>query len=385
MISKKIIYPKVKINIHSKININKIKKRKYCSLQNKLCCVKSINYCKLLNTIIDGIPDIIGVYKPDHSIIFYNKAGYNFYNKTPIEIENKKCYHLLGRNSVCTICPTEKAIHSKKVVKIEKYIPELNKYMECCSSPVLNDFGEVELVVEQLRDITQRKKDLNMAHELQFKSITKTFPLKNRANMELSYIPVKNVSGDFFTLHKINDYSVMGMLTDVCGKGISSALNISAVKILFENICKNTLSPKEVLIKLNEKLIEYLNDNYIAGMCFYMDFNKNLIKVSGAGLNEFIYKDSNNNLHPNVLKGSFLGMFNDSVFDQCTIKFNKNFVFYFYSDGLESLFNNEDFRRNYLKEKSIKYLKKYIDNYSSTKLYENSLKDDSTLISIETI
>lgn len=51
----------------------------------------------LLETIIDGLPDILAIQKPDHSIIRYNLSGYRALGVTPAQARGKKCYYMLGR------------------------------------------------------------------------------------------------------------------------------------------------------------------------------------------------------------------------------------------------------------------------------------------------
>ena len=120
---------------------------------------KSIWHQKnLLETIIDGLPDILAIQKPDHSIIRYNQAGYRTVGMTPFQVRGKKCYHMLGRQTECQVCPTREAIQTGKLVELEKYVPELGVYLNCRSNPVKDKAGEVIAVVEQLRDITESKR-----------------------------------------------------------------------------------------------------------------------------------------------------------------------------------------------------------------------------------
>ncbi len=113
---------------------------------------------ELLEGVLNGIPDIIGVQKPDHTIFRYNKAGYDFLGKTHDEVVGKKCYELIGREKECPDCATRKALQSKKVEQLEKYIPEYDRYLDCRSTPLLDDHGEVALIIEQMRDITESKR-----------------------------------------------------------------------------------------------------------------------------------------------------------------------------------------------------------------------------------
>ena len=119
---------------------------------------ESIYAPELLEKVLKGIPDVIGVYKTDHTIIFYNQAGYDFYNTTHDDIKGKKCFEMLYRKEKCPDCPVDKAIHSKVIVRKEKYVAELDKHMDYCCNPVLDEEGKVLFVVELLRDISDSKK-----------------------------------------------------------------------------------------------------------------------------------------------------------------------------------------------------------------------------------
>ncbi len=112
----------------------------------------------LLQATLDAIPDIIGIQTPDHKIVYYNQAGYSFLNMRPEEVRGRRCFELIGQNRQCDICATEKALRSKKLERVEKYLPEQDRYLDCRSYPVLDDDSEVIFIVEQLSDITERRR-----------------------------------------------------------------------------------------------------------------------------------------------------------------------------------------------------------------------------------
>jgi len=124
--------------------------------EHKLAENKLESQLQLLNSVLDGVPDIIGIQNPDHTIVRYNKAGYDALGMVHEDVVGKKCYELIGRHVPCDPCPTAKALVSKKIEQMEKYFPELGRYMFCCNSPVLDKNGEVCLIVEQLQDVTGR-------------------------------------------------------------------------------------------------------------------------------------------------------------------------------------------------------------------------------------
>ncbi|EFI33728.1 multi-sensor hybrid histidine kinase [Desulfonatronospira thiodismutans ASO3-1] len=127
----------------------------------------------LLEATLDSIPDIIGIQKPDHTMIRYNQAGYDFLGLTPEEVKGRKCYELIGRSVPCSSCTSARAVRTGRQGFKEKYLPEYDRYLECISQPVFDSQGSVHLVVEQLRDITQRKRSEKklLTQKAQFESL----------------------------------------------------------------------------------------------------------------------------------------------------------------------------------------------------------------------
>jgi PAS domain S-box-containing protein len=113
---------------------------------------------RLLKGIIDGVSDVLSIQHPDHSIDCYNQAGYDLLGMTFEEVQGKKCFELIGRDRECAECATRKALKSGKIEQLEKYVPELGIYLDCRSNPVLDEDGNVVRIIEQLRDITDRKR-----------------------------------------------------------------------------------------------------------------------------------------------------------------------------------------------------------------------------------
>ncbi|WP_292521352.1 PAS domain S-box protein [Methanoculleus sp.] len=112
----------------------------------------------LLEGLFESLGDIVGVQLPDHTILRYNRAGYEMLGMAPEEVKGRKCYDLIGRTEVCKACATDRAVASRKQEVVEKFVPELGRYLECRSSPILDEQGEVAFVVEQLYDVTDRKR-----------------------------------------------------------------------------------------------------------------------------------------------------------------------------------------------------------------------------------
>jgi PAS domain S-box-containing protein len=111
----------------------------------------------LLEGILDNVPDVMSVKYPDLSVIRYNKAGYQLLNMSQEEVYGKKCYTLIGRNAPCLPCATLEAARTRQPASVEHYSPELEQHLHCSANPVFGSTGQVEYVVEMIRDVTARK------------------------------------------------------------------------------------------------------------------------------------------------------------------------------------------------------------------------------------
>lgn len=77
-------------------------------------------------------------------------------------------------------------------------------------------------------------------------------------------------------------------------------------------------------------------------------------------------------------------MFEDSLFDEEIIYFKPGDKFYFLTDGLEFVFDNNQINKKYLKVASLTEFKNYVSgSLKNTLVGEEGLKDDCTLIGIE--
>ncbi len=113
---------------------------------------------RLLEGVLDGVSDILAIQNPDHSIIRYNKAGYEAFGIPYGEVDGCYCYTSLGRSKPCEICASNRALKSKTIEMVERYVPELGQHYICRTAPILDDAGEVQILVEQLTNITRHKK-----------------------------------------------------------------------------------------------------------------------------------------------------------------------------------------------------------------------------------
>ncbi|MCP4367999.1 MAG: PAS domain S-box protein, partial [Deltaproteobacteria bacterium] len=110
-----------------------------------------------LETIVDNIPDILGVQDVNHNIIRYNAAGYKLLNLTHKEVEGKKCHELLGCDKPCENSTASQTYWKRQLPSLERYDESLGIWFDIRFYPILDESGNVTKVIEHLRDITEAK------------------------------------------------------------------------------------------------------------------------------------------------------------------------------------------------------------------------------------
>lgn len=111
----------------------------------------------LLETILDAIPDIIGVQDGNHRLLRLNKAGYRFFGIQEGPSHITRCFELIGQKAPCDQCVTMQILNTQQPAQMEKYIDAKTVWMDVRAYPIFDMDGRVFRIVEHWRDITLLK------------------------------------------------------------------------------------------------------------------------------------------------------------------------------------------------------------------------------------
>lgn len=335
--------------------------------------------------LVELSPDAIFILDKD-KFVFANPSGLKMMNLDNVyellcvkirnlldwsEPHNSKLYELIG--NVITNNLTVKASEHKIVARNGK-----SQYIEISATPV-NYRGQqfVQLVA---KDITERKRELERAYKLEIQRLSSRFPIENAAEMQSVYIPANGVSGDFFKVQKIDESNAIGLIGDVSGKGVTAALNTSVLNVLFNNGTSISSNPSEVLNYMNRQMIKHFNEEYIAACCFRFDFKNKILNVAAAGINHIVVIKNGNSWINIDIKGSFLGMFGDCLSEEISVEFDSGDVFFFYTDGMDFVLEDEENKDKILKVKTLSELKEGIKKLLISR---QILDDDASWLGIQ--
>lgn len=338
---------------------------------------------KMYHQIVNFYPDGIIILQ-DYKIVLANNEVKNLLGLS--EDSKKSILYYIpqkDRKNVTKIIRSILKNKDTKIIRHYNYINHKNKKISLQFSLSYISYKGSDAIISVIRDTTEFEKSLDMATKIQSSNLQKNFPIMEKANFEYLYYPAHTVSGDYFKMFKISENLVVGILIDVSGNGVTAALNVSAFDILFLQEILKKHNPITILNNLNAKYNKY-DKWFIAACCFSFDFAKKEAVIIGAGINEFIVKRKNGIVEERTVKGSFLGMFQNSIFDKQLIKFDSGDTFYFFTDGLDFVFDEDKIVQNYIKHSTMYEFKKYLDDYLNDLLIEKGkLIDDSSMLAIE--
>jgi PAS domain S-box-containing protein len=135
-------------------------------MNEKLGKLRGLNF-KTLRKILDNSYDEIFVVDKDQTILYVNPVCQENYGLTQDEIIGMKAYELIDQG-YCFPPVAPEVLKKKKRLTIEQ-TTIVGKKLICTATPVFNEKGDIELIVENSRDVTQIemiKQNLEDAHEL---------------------------------------------------------------------------------------------------------------------------------------------------------------------------------------------------------------------------
>jgi sigma-B regulation protein RsbU (phosphoserine phosphatase) len=263
-----------------------------------------------------------------------------------------------------------------------------------------------------IRDITERKKmeeimikakdrmedELNVAKDIQMSMLPLIFPaFPKRKEIEIyaELIPAREVGGDFYDFHFIDEKHLCFVMADVSGKGVPAALMMAVTKTLLKSEASNDISTASILTHVNNEIAKD-NDAYMFITVFLaiLNINSGELVYSNAGHNPsyIIRKEKKELIKLGDLHGPVIGAMEGMTYGETKHFLKKNDIIFSYTDGVTE---SQNIKEELYSDPRLEELLQN-GNYNSTealiKLVVNSVKefegeadqfDDITAMAIE--
>lgn len=202
------------------------------------------------------------------------------------------------------------------------------------------------------------EQDLELAIKIQRNLLPQNNLSINGWDFCYHYNPAGTVSGDFCDFIKLDDDSVLFVLGDVSGKGISASLMMSHIHALIRSLLSLNLPVNEIVTRVNRLFCESTLSTHYATMVFGKARSDGNIELCIAGHNPPMFTQ-NGNINSVNATGIPVGLFCNSEYEQINIKLEKGNSLILYTDGLteasvdENEYGEERLKHNLLKSKGL--------------------------------
>lgn len=190
------------------------------------------------------------------------------------------------------------------------------------------------------------KTELALAAQIQEDAIPSDFPDDERFALYGLMRPAKAVGGDFYDFFMIDKDHLGLVIADVSDKGIPAALFMMISKIVIHNFAVMGASPKAVLEEANKMIVPNNESDMFVTVWFgILTISTGEIVAANAGHEYPILKTAEGKFE--LLKdphGLPIGVMEDSVYEEYTLKLAPGASLFLYTDGLpEASDENKDF------------------------------------------
>ncbi len=377
-----------------------------------------------IESMLDAVGDPLAVVSSDYTIVRVNRAYAKLIGLPYKKCLEKRCFTLFrSRTTPCDDCRLQDTLSKQRrhFLPHSKH-PSRDGAVSIRFSPFPFDCREKskQYIIEHIRDITTLeqlkveleeknaflsktthklktatdsiREELKRARRIQQGLLPLHLPESKYLKLDLVYKPISEVGGDIYDFLPLGKQKLGVFIGDASGHGLSSALVGTISKMSLSNHTKTDLSTSEMLFKMNEDLCENIHTSHYL-TCFWciFDFQQKTLHYSRAGHPDPIVIRKNGDIIPLHCSGSFLGILNDTTFEQAVFTFSPGDRFYFFTDGIYDVLESPNSPRYIFSYDRFKSLIgetaeipfENVIAFINNKLSNYSREDDHTLIVAE--
>lgn len=294
---------------------------------------------------------------------------------TPLKsIDNQKRYLITARKN--------------DLIFFEEDKTAINTFADYASIAIENS-----LLLEQSIEKQRLEKELDVARDIQKRILPVKNPVVNNLSISTFFTPAFEVGGDYYDFFEIDRNKLGFVIADVSGKGISAAFIMAEIKGIFNSLSKMIDTPKQILEKVNEILLQRLTKkDFVSALYGIIDSEKEELTFARAGHCPAILI-RNSKIQTFKTSGIGLGLTNSFDFnnhlEEITINLKDDDTLAFYTDGITESKNDklEDFGEEHFSNILIEHSDKSVNEIADEVIKEVSLfsrshhqYDDITLI-----
>jgi len=159
--------------------------------------------------------------------------------------------------------------------------------------------------------------------------------------IDIQYLPMNgSISGDYYNISPMENGIASILIADASGHGIQAALSTMQIDLLN----RESLSvqfPDQRMEHINRQLVERLSSkNFFTG--FLAHVHEDRLYYSSAGHpTQFLVRPSSGEIVPLKTRGSFIGVYDDFVYEMKEERITKGDGLFLFTDGIYEEFNSK--------------------------------------------
>ncbi len=288
-------------------------------------------------------------------------------------------------------------LHKGKTIGVMTVLNRLDDepFNENDKNSIFSFASQAALAIENARliqtEIEKERldKELQVAAEIQRLLLPSEIPAFPQLQISASYLPCKEVSGDYFNIFKADENNLIVVVADVAGKGIPAAMMVSNMQAKLAAYLEESRDLISIVTRLNSMIKNSMEDRFITFFIGIYNSLEEKLSYINAGHNPPIL--FNNRIQELKTGGIFIGSL-PWQYEKETIAVRKNDILIFYTDGLVEAMNDkkEDFGEKRVfeiikknKMKSAEEIQNEIKYAVKKHIQTSQLEDDFTLIVIK--
>lgn len=244
-------------------------------------------------------------------------------------------------------------------------------------------------------EIRKERRELGKVRSIQV-SLLPDFEEVNNFDVASTFIPMEEISGDFFDGYFIDKNTYQITLCDVSGHGIASSYVGSSIRGILRSAANETESISELVSYLNNQIFTGFKNIYYFSTLVVCRMNlvSGEIEIVSAGHPPCYYFNSKkNSIFEITNTGPLIGLMQNAKYDTHSIKMDKDDILLFYTDGIseataqnsDEMFGHRKLRKSFTensKSSAIEMVHSILGEVYEHTEY-NSFEDDVTILCIK--
>ncbi len=163
--------------------------------------------------------------------------------------------------------------------------------------------------------------------------------IQNFIDMEISYMPMQSVGGDYYDFYKLDDKNILIFLGDASGHGVYAAMIWAILKVEVEELIEDNLfnNLSQAFTLLNQRITRILENTYSYATLFSLLINlenRTVSYISAGHPDQFYFSLQNQTLNKIRNKNPIIGIFRNAKFNADTIACGNGDIILMFSDGI---------------------------------------------------